>query len=210
MKPSILLLLSFSILLCSCGQTATTLSHTKDKTQSVLIDSTFCDTVKQHIQFVSKKHFSQFKTPIEARLFTNEDQTDSIVQNDFSMISWYSSCNDTIDLVAHFGEFETEALLIRFIKSKPTVLFFRASHEVKGSRYFKLAKTDTFTHKIEISPVRYQLKLSGIPDTTNKQAVYGHIDLESGVYYDKRDGGEQPHKVQMKFYFRSQYRKFAY
>jgi hypothetical protein len=182
----------------------------KDTTQSVIIDSSLRDTVKKHIEFISDSRFSEFKTPIEARFFTDGLQTDSIIQSDFSMISWYSNHQDTIDLVAHVGEFETAALLIRFIKGKPTVLFFRAPHDVEGSRYFKIDRADTFFHKIEVTPVRCELKLSEVPDTTNKQIVFGHIDMESGEYYDKRDKVEQKHKVQMKFYFRSQYRKFNY
>jgi hypothetical protein len=210
MKPSRLFLLSISILLCCCQQPTKTLSQTNDATKSIIIDSTFRDTVKQYIQLKSDRYISSFKTPIEARLFTGGLQTDSIIENDFHMISWYSNNKDTIDLVAHVGEMETEALLIRFLKGQPKVLFFRAPHDVEGSSYFRAAKSDTFTHKIEVTPVRYQLKLSEVPDTISKQAVYGQIYLESGNYYDKRDTTGQPYKVQMKFYFRSQYRKFDY
>jgi hypothetical protein len=210
MKSSILFLLTLSIMLCCCQQPTRTLSQAKDATQSVIVDSIMRDTVKRHIEFTTDKNFSNFKTPIEARFFTNGVQTDSIIENDFSMISWYSNYRDTIDLVAHVGEFETAALLIRFIKGKPTALFFRAPHDVEGSRYFKVDRADTFSHKIEVTPVRCELKLSEIPDATNKQVVFGHIDMESGEYYDKRDKVEQKHKVQMKFYFRSQYRKFDY
>jgi hypothetical protein len=209
MKSSILFLFSLSVLLC-CQQTTKTLSQAKDKTQSIFVDSTYRDSVKRQIQFTSDRYSSQFKTPIEARFFSNGLQTDSIVENNFGMISWYSIHKGTIDLVAHVGKFETEALLIRFLNGKPTVLFFRAPHDVEGSKYFKVEKADTFSHKIEIIPIHFQLKLSEFPDSTNKQVVFGHINLESGEYYDKRDTVEQRHKVQMKFYFRSQYRKFNY
>ena len=210
MKSSILFLLSLSVLLCCCRQTTKKLSQAKDKTQSIFVDSTYRDSVQRHIELTSDRYFSQFKTPIEAIFFSNGLQTDSIVENNFGMISWYSIHKDTIDLVAHVGEFETEALLIRFLNGKPTVLFFRAPHDVEGSKYFKVDNADTFSHKVEIIPIHYQLKLSEIPDATNKQVVFGHIDLESGEYNDKRDTIEQKHKVQMKFYFRSQYRKFDY
>ena len=210
MKSSILLLLILSIAFCCCQQQTKSLAQAKDTTQSVIIDSSLRDNVKRQIEFISGRNFSKFKTPIEARFFSNGLQTDSLIQNDFNMISWYSSHKDTIDLVAHIGKFETEALLIRFMKGQPTVLFFRAPHDVEGSNYFKIAKTDTFTHKVEVTPVHYQLVLSEVPDTANKQIVYGHIDMESSEYYDKRDKVEQKHKVQMKFYFLSQYRKFNY
>jgi hypothetical protein len=154
--------------------------------------------------------FPEFRTPIEARFFANGLQTDSIIQNEFRMISWYSNHGDTIDLVAHVGDFETEALLIRFLKGKPIVLFSRAPHDIEGSTYFKVDKADTFSHKIEVKPVRYQLKLSEVPNTANKQVVFGHIDLESGDYFDSRDSLEQRRKVRMKFYFRSEYRKFNF
>jgi hypothetical protein len=210
MKPSIICLLSISIFLCCCQQPTKTLPQTNNAKKSIIIDSTFCDTVKRHIQLKSDRYFSSFNTPIEARFFSGGVQTDSIIQSDFHMISWYSSNKDTIDLVAHIGELESIAMLVRVVKGQPTVLFFRAPHDVEGSKYFKVAKLDTFTHKIEVTPVRYQLKLSEVPDTLNKQVVYGQIDLESGDYYDKRDTTGQTQKVQMKFYFRSQYRKFDY
>ncbi len=124
------------------------------------------------------------------------------------MNSWYSNNKDTINLVAHVSNFETVALLIRFLKGKPSVFLFRAPHDIGGSRYFKSNWPDTFSHQIEVTPIRYQLKLSEIPDTTNKQVVFGHIDLESGDYYEKRDSIEQRQNVQMKFYFRSQYMVF--
>jgi len=207
---SLLLLLILSILFCCCQQQAKSLAQTKGSIKSVIIDSSLSDTIKRHIELISDNYFSAFKTSIEARFFTNGVQTDSIVENDFNMVSWYSSFNDTIDLVAHVGKFETQALLIRFLKGQPRVLFFRAPHDLGGSNYFKVANSDTFTHKIEVTPFRCQLRLSEVPDTTNKQIVYGHIDLESGDYYDKRDTVEKTHKVQMKFYFRSQYRKFDF
>lgn len=176
----------------------------------VIVDSTMHDTVNRYIKFISNREFSNFTTPIEARFFTNGLQTDSIIENDFNMISWYSSHQDTIDLVAHVGKFETAALLIRFIKGTPTVLFFRAPHDVEGGNYFKIDKAVAFSHTVEVTPIRCELTISEIPDTTNKQIVFGHIDMESGEYYDKRDKVEQKLKVQMKFYFRSQYRKFDY
>jgi hypothetical protein len=196
---------------CYCQQATKTSPHVKkDKVQLLIIDSTFRDTVKKNIQLISDKYFASFKTPIEVRFFSNGFLTDSIVETDFRMISWYSSRKDTIDLVSHIGEIETVALLVRFISGKPTVLFFRAPHEVGGGSYFKIDKDDSLSHQIEVPPIQYKLELSKIPDTLNKQVVYGRIDMESGDYYDSRDSIEQKHRVQMSFYFQSQYRKFDY
>src|SRR5690242_15880457 len=132
MKSSIFCLLALPTVLCCCQQS----SKTKDTAQSIIIDSTLRDSLRQRIQLVSDRHFSEFKTPIEARFFSNGLQTDSIIQSDFDMISWYSSFKDTIELVAHVGQFETEALLVKFIDRKPQAYFFRAPH--LGKKYFKL------------------------------------------------------------------------
>ncbi len=111
-------------------------------------------------------------------------------------------------MVAHIGEFETEALLVRFIRDKPNVLFFRVPHE--GQRYFRTKKIDSFSNQIEVPSTRYKLLLTKIPDTISHPIVYGYIDMESSDYYDKRDTLQQNHNIKMKFYFRSQYRKYEY
>ena len=195
------LTLFLTIVLCSCKQT----NH---NTKIFILDSNLQDTTKSLVQFVSDRHFSQFKTPIEVRYFLNDKLVDSIIQTDFGMISWYSNKKDTIDLVAHIGEFETSALLLRFIDGKPSVFYYRAPH--LGQNYFRQNKTDTFTNQIEVLPTRYNLILSQIPDTIKKPIVFGQIDMESSGYYDKRDTLQREHKIKMKFNFRSQFRKFDY
>ena len=124
------------------------------------------------------------------------------------MMSWYSNDKDTIDVIAHIGQFETSALLLRFIKGNPSVFFYRALHE--GQSYFRISKTDSFSNQIEVSPIRYKLQLSQIPDTINIPVIFGRIDMESSNFYDKRDSMQKNHRIQMKFYFRSQFRKFGY
>lgn len=195
------LTLFLAIIVCSCKQTS-------DDTKIFILDSSLSDTKKQHIQFVSDRHFSQFKTPIEVRYFLNDHLVDSIIQLDFGMVSWYSNNKDTIDLVTHIGEFETSALLLRFINGKPKVFHYRAPHS--GENYFRLNKSDTFSNQVEVPPIRYKLAISQIPDTINKPVVFGQIDMESSGYYDKRDTSQQKHSIKMKFNFRSQYRKFDY
>ena len=198
------------MLFCCCNELPKTLPQGKTKIQSIIIDSTLRDTIIKHIEFGGGKNDFSFTTPIEARFFSNGQQTDSIIENNFSMISRYSSWGDTLDLVAHVGNFETSALLIRFLKGKPSVFFLRAPHDIEESKYFKVNTTDTFSHSIEVKPVSYELKLSHIPDTIGKQIVYGQIDMESNDYYDSRDSAENKNKVHMKFYLRSKYKKFNY
>ena len=195
------LTLFLTIIICSC-------KHTKNNAKIFILDSSLQDSIKRQLQFVSDRYFSSFKTPIEVRYFLNDLLVDSIIETDFEMISWYSNKKDTVDLVAHIGEFETSALLLRFINGKPNVSYYRAPHSKQ--KYFRANKTDTFTNQIEVVPTRYKLLLSQIPDSINKPAVFGQIDMESSDYYDKRDTLQQRHKIQMKFYFRSQFRKYNY
>jgi hypothetical protein len=197
----ITLALFLTIVLCSCKQT-------KDTTKIFILDSNLQDTTKSIVQLVSDKHFSQFKTPIEVYYFLNDKLVDSIIDSDFGMISWYSNNKDTIDLVAHIGEFETSALLIRFISGKPQVFHYRAPHEEQN--YFRLNKFDIFTSQVKVPPTRYKLSISQIPDTIKKPVVFGQIEMESSGYYDRRVTLQQKHSIQMKFNFRSQYRKFDY
>lgn len=209
MKLCLTFILFLAMILCCCRQTKKSPSSISfDTTKTFTLDSTLQDSIERQIQFVSDRDFSQFKTPIEFRFFSNDLLSDSIIQPDFRMMSWYSNNKDTIDLVAHVGEFETSALLLRFIDRKPNVFFFRAPHERQN--YFRINKKDSFENQIEVPPMRYKLELSQIPDTVNKQVVFGYINMESIDYYDKRDTLQQKNRIQMKFYFRSQFRKFDY
>ena len=195
------LTLLVSVILCFCKQKT-------DNAKILFLDSNLKDTTKSLVRFISDRHSSLFETPIEVRLLLNGQTYDSIIKSDFRMISWYSSRGDTIDLVAHIGDFETSALLLRFINEKLEVFHYRAPHS--GQHYFRLNKTDPFTNQIEVPPVKYKLSLSQIPDTIKKPVIFGQIDMESSGYYDKRDTLQQQHSIKMKFSFRSQFRRFKY
>ena len=179
-----------------------------DQSEFLIQDSSKIDSIKNMIHLVSNRTFSNFKTPVEAYYLENGTTIDSIIEPDFNMISWYHSHQDTISLVAHLGSFETSALLLRFVKGKVNISFFRAPHS--GQEVFRINKDQPFTSAVAVPPLRYRLKLTEIPDTTNKQIVFGYIDMESAEYFDKRDSLDKKNKIKMKFYFRSQFRKFEY
>jgi len=189
---SFLMILLLSLLPSSSGSTAT-------KNKGFAIDPAIKDTVLRHIKSHSNKHFASFETPAELGFFS--------IETGFHMTSWYSAENDTVDLVAHVGEFETQALLIRFLHGKPVPYYLRAPHLVE--KYFRLTETDSFSNQVEVSLASYDLRLSAIPDTIQKPLVFGSIDMESGTYYDKRDSSKSTN-VRMKFYFFSQFRRFDY
>lgn len=179
-----------------------------DQSEFIVKDSSMIASIKNKIHLVSDKSFSSFKTPVEVYDLENGVIIDSIIEPDFSMDSWYHSHQDTISLVAHLGSFETSALLLRFVKGKVNVSFFRAPHS--GQKVFRIDQNNPFTSVLAVPPLRYKLMLTEIPDTTNKQIVFGYINMESAEYFDKRDSLDTKHKIQMKFYFRSQFRKFDY
>lgn len=209
MKITLPYLLFLSSLFYSCqetGKPATSLFG--DTTKIFILDTNLKDTAERRISFLSDKYSSYFNTPIELRFFSDGMLTDSVIELNFEMDSWYFNKKDTIDLVAHTGVLESRALLLRFINQKPSVFFYRAPHGHQN--YFKINKSDYFTDQIEVPPINYKLKLSQIPDTINKPVVFGYIDMESSDYYDKRDALQQKNRVQMKFYFRSQFKKFDY
>lgn len=208
MKTFTYLFLLTALIIFGCHQRSGTISNeVETKNKIFTLDTALKDTVQRHIKLHSNKHFSSFETPADVRFFSDEILIDSVIKPDFHMISWYSNRKDTIDLVAHVGEFETQALLIRFIYGTPHVYYFRASHE--RQRYFRLTTTDSLTDQLEVPSVRYKLALSAVPDTFQKPVVFGSIDMESGIYFDQRDSLKGK-RVQMKFYFSSQFRNFAY
>jgi hypothetical protein len=207
MRPFFPLLILLSLLIWGCQNSIVSSNNKQNAAESIEVDSTIQDTLKNHIQNI-EKFYSIFKTPIEVRFYSCGSIIDSIIQPDFIMVSWYHNHNDTIDLVAHIGELETQALLLRFIGRKIHVFFYRAPHE--NQHYFRINKTDSFSNQIEVPPVNYKLELSKIPDTVSKPIVYGFIDMESSDYYDKRDSLQLSHRIAMKFYFRSQYRTYDY
>jgi hypothetical protein len=173
--------------------------------RNLIIDTSYRDTVKQRIQFISDRYNSVFSTPTRIYLYANGVKIDSIIESEFRMSSWYHLRHDTIDMVAHIGDLESTALLLRFVNGQVTVLFFRAPHGEQ--RFFRANINDSFSSQIEIPPAYYKLILSEIPDTVNLPVIYGHIEMESGDYYDARDSGNLARRVFMDFYFRSQKKK---
>ncbi len=202
-----ILFLFSSVLLCYCHETIKPPS-TAFENQSFILDSAFRDTIQRHTQYIPGRYYSKFKTPIDVQFYSNDLLVDSIIAPDFEMMSWYDSYKDTIDLVAHVGDFETFALLIHFIGGKPIVLLYMASHERQN--YFRISKTDSFYNQIEVPVKKFKLELSQIPDTVNKPIIFGYIDMESADYYEKRHSLEKRLSAKMKFYFRSQYKKYNY
>lgn len=199
-------LLVFAALFLAAGchrptETASQMSATKGNT--IDLDAGIKDTVLRHIHFRSRRHFATFETPAEVRFYTGGVVVDSILDPNFHMMSWYSIYHDTIDLVAHVGEFETQALLVRFLHGTPGVYYFRASHE--RQKYFRLTKTDSFASSLAIPAKVYHLQLSAIPDSVKNPQVFGSIEMESERFYDQRDP-LKTNKVKMKFYFGSQFR----
>jgi|GEM_PF-3193577 len=208
MKTFTCLSLLTTLIIFGCHRrSGTTSNEVATKNKIFTLDIALKDTVQRHIKLLSNKHFSSFETPADVRFFSDGVLVDSVITPYFHIISWYSNRKDTIDLVAHVGEFETQALLVRFIHNIPHVFYFRAPHE--NQKYFRLNKTDPFINQIEVPPVRYKLGLSKVPDTIQKPVVFGSIDMESGIYFDQRDSLKGK-RVQMKFYFSSQFRNFDY
>ncbi len=199
MKLLFTIILFSSIVLFSCRQK-------ESNSKIFILDSSLSDTSRQLVHFISDKHASQFKTAIEVRYYLDNQIVDSIVQPDYVMTSWYSAKNDTIDLVAHIGEFETDALLLRFVSGHPQVFHYRAAHSEQN--YFRFNITDSLTDQIEIPAIEYKLSLSQIPDAITKSVVFGQIEMESAGYYDKRDTLQKRHTIIMRFNFRAKYVDF--
>jgi hypothetical protein len=206
MKLFLLLALLLMIFVVGClERTGPSANVESTKNETFNLDTAIRDTVLRHVKLHSNKHFSHFETPAEVRFFAEGAVVDSIIESNFNMISWYRIYKDTIDFVAHIGDFETAALLIRFLHGTPNVYYLRASHE--RQKYFRLTTTDSLSDNVEVPPVYYHLNLSVVPDSIQKPKVFGSIDMESGIYFDQRDSLKR-RKIQMKFYFCSQFRSF--
>jgi hypothetical protein len=205
----VIYLLSLSILFYGCyrpSNTSTEFSEGSNKL--IIVNSRLQDTVYKRLSSRRNQNFSDFSTLVEAHYYLGDALVDSLIEPDHAMMSWYTAHNDTVNMVAHLGFFEPEGLLVRFIDGKPAVYFLRAPHE--GQKFFKLEKSGQYTNQTKVQPTRYLVKLSAIPDPINKPVIYGYIDMESGDYYENRDTVDQKLKVQIRFFFRSQFRNFNY
>ena len=192
-----------------CHQANQTPALINASSQIITVDSTLQDSIQCHIQLISDRHFSQFKSPAEIRFFTNDLIVDSIVEKNAEMISWYTIYGDSTDLVVHFGEgFGTTSLLLRFLDSTIHVYYFIASHE--GQRFFRLNKKDSLMSQAEVPASNYKLYLAQKPDKTRKQPVYGYIEMKSSEYLVNQKSMLVKCHIEMKFYFRSQYKKFNF
>jgi hypothetical protein len=168
------------------------------------LDSNLHSSIKNEIQLISGKHYSEFTTNVKAKFYLGGNLSDSIMDNSRKLASWYSNSGDTIDIVVHTRFFENEAFFVRFIGNKHKVFFYRASHDF-GNKRFGLNLKDSLVNFVEVPAVCSQLVLSEIPNISIRPVVYGHIKMTSGTYYDNRDSILLPHHAQLEFYFRSQY-----
>lgn len=201
------IIVAITILAWACNQGVRDRPSEDNYTNIFVIDSVYKDSIMPTLQCLSDWKFSYFSTPIQYNLFHNDLCVDSVFESEFRMASWYSCFKDTVDLVAHIGQMETIAMLLRFTRDSNYVYFFRAPHE--NQEYFKLALKDSFTTLIEVPARKYKVKLSGIPDSVGKSIIYGYVDMESEEYYDFRDSLQKPYRASMKFFFRSQFRDIA-
>lgn len=210
MKVSIFLVHILFIALGCSDQITNTALKEKTQNRSIIIDTSIIDSIKKEIKVFPNRSYSSFSSPTEVRFFSNGVQSDSIIEAQHFLASWYNINKDTIELVVHVTQFETEALLIRFVNRNPSVFLYRAPHDVGESRNFKINLTDSFSHSIEDAPARFDLKISEVPDSIRKPVVFGYMDMESSGYYDRRDATNRKQTAHMKFYFRTQYREFKY
>jgi hypothetical protein len=201
----------FLLLLCSIGRMSP--ERVRDISGTSLpysdssyfkLDTSLRSSILNKVRLISKRHFSQFVTSVKAKFYNGDVLSDSIMDVNGRVDSWYSNRGDTIDLVAHVGFFENEAFLVRFIGNKANVYLFRAAHD-PGTKYFKKKPDDSLTYFVEVPAVFSQLIISEIPNLTNRPVVFGHIKMTSDTYYDDRDSSLLPHHDQLEFYFRSQY-----
>jgi hypothetical protein len=193
--------------------------HSNKKNHNIVIDDKIADTAKNNIIIPSDKNISDFKTKVFLQFYVDDKLIKTINEDNYSMMSWYSITNDTIDLVVHTETWfsGTSALLLRFINGSIKVMLLRAAHDPRP--LFKLYQKDTLSDFVEVPATKYYLQLSEIPNLKIKQPIYGFIDMESSDYYKKTENGdsyigkdstETKNKNVLKFYFRSQYRHFDY
>ena len=181
----------------------------KEPQKITRIDNNIRHLAKENMRFISDRMFSQIKTALYVEYYTNDKQTDTFDQKDYSLISWYHQLRDTINLVAHINDFETEALLLKIFRDTIIVRFFRCSHST--TKIFSLHRKGKLSACIEVPARKFNLIISEIPDTLSKQVIFGYIDLESDHFYQERHHKDRKRtRTSMKFFFRSQFRRFTY
>ena len=180
-------------------------SACKSKDKVFIINPDIIDSAVALIKLPANKFSSDFQTHLAARFYTNDELTKSIDDAEYSISSSYGYFEDTLQLVAHISDFETQALLVKFVGDRALVRFYRCSHG--SSRLFRLNLKRPLEECIEV-PAKYNLILSVVPDTILKPTVYGSISMESdNFYYEHELEGRKKLRVSFAFFFRSQYRK---
>lgn len=204
-KPLFIFCLAFT----ACGQ-----KNNVGTTRGLTIDPDIKKEVEKHIE--TSEEFKMFGDKMQLYLnsgFVETYEGDSMVFSSEKQEvkapfkSFYLWKGDTLTIDGAFGLFGGIGFGINIFKDSAKVYHMLSSDDYPSYAY---KENDSLIFRLEVPAKNTKIILSEIPDSIEKQIIYGYVEFESGDYYasaGSADGREiLPRKKlrsNMKLYFKS-------
>lgn len=213
MKQIIVIFL-FCLAFASCLES----QHT-ELINGITIDPTISAEVEKHTE--KDKEFEKVKGGIQ--LYNNSILTESFENDTLSFSttdatkkimfkSFYYWFGDTLKIDGAYGMFGGTGFCIKIIKGKAQLYHLLASDDFPTYAY---NEKDSLIYRLEVPCTDTKIILSELPDSTQKQIVFGYVEFKSKDFYSSSgciDGKEDLPRVKsrnnMKIYFKSGYMSF--
>jgi hypothetical protein len=171
-----------------------------DQATRFLVDTSIKSKALQNVSFRSKSQW--FDAHLNAEFYSDDtlkERLNDTVKMHFIGRYWWH--RDTLSLTADIGDFFTSGFLADICRGKSMgVLHNVCAHENKDYR-FRL--TDSPTVCVEVPCAQSELIISGLPDSTSDEPIYGFVSFKSLNYYYRGDSGLIKRSANMSFYFRA-------
>ncbi|MBP8033876.1 MAG: hypothetical protein KAZ71_04710 [Bacteroidia bacterium] len=213
MKQIIVIFL-FCLILVSCKETKNTESIT-----GVAIDATVSAVVEKHIESVKeldevKDKIQMYNNSISSESYQNDTLAFTTNEATKKVIfkSFYYWFGDTLCIDGAYGMFGGTGFCIKIIKGKAQLYHLLASDDFPTYAY---NEKDSLIYRLEVPCTDTKIILSELPDSTQKQIVFGYVEFKSKDFYSSSgstDGKEDLPRIKsrnnMKIYFKSGYMSF--
>jgi len=171
-----------------------------DQQSQFAIDTSIRSKVLQNISFRDK--FDAFTTKLNAEYYNNDTldlvYKDSLLEDFWGRYWWH---NDTLTLTANMGDLWASGFIVDIYNGNAgDVRHNVCAHENKVLKG-KIADSPSICIA---APCSYsELVISGMPDSTSGEAIFGYVKFRSKDYYLVDDRGRIKDRTNMSFYFRA-------
>jgi hypothetical protein len=209
MTRYIITVLLFCLTLTACGQT-----KDSEIIKGLTIDPSIKKEVEKHIE--TSKEYEMFGDKMQVYINTGEIQSyenDSLIfsskfgEYKAPFKSFYYWSGDTMTIVGAVGIWGGVGFGIEIVNNKARLYHLLNSDDFPSYAY---RENDSLIFRLDVSCTATNIVLSEIPDSTQKQIIYGYVEFKSSDYFassgstnGKENLPRQKLRTNMKLYFKS-------